>query len=742
MFEPDGESVTYAIVEGPGEINGDYYDCSNITEPGQYSVSIEASDGISSSTISFNISAYKLFGKWTGYYYEGDSVEIEVTFTESDFQITYIAENYTITGTYTVDTSIYPANIDLFIDEPVYGILKFEDDTLYISINDPRPSDFSQNNILLVLESTEQILTELTIGGPETLDPHYCYETAGGAVILNVYDNLIKYKGDSVTVFEPMISTEVPTVENGLIKDGGTKYVFPIREGIKFHSGNVLTPYDVEYSFERGILFDPSGGPMWMIIEALSGGDYASLEGWFEAYSGMAYSDAVDEDRNPTSEEAKAKLIAFYNEVIDPLVEVDGNNVVFTLHGPFAPFMWIISHYAGWSAVIDSQWAKDNGAWDGNADGWWKWHDLQPEETPLHSVDAGCGPFKVVEWDRAQQKVILERFDEYWRGPAKLKTVIIWGIDEYSTRKAMLEAGDADIVYVPTQYKEQVVNMPGVRIIDGYPTSAITSFHFNWKVKEGSEYIGSGKLDGNGVPPEFFSDLHVRKAFYYCYDGQTFIEEVLNGYGKLVPTDLPEGYLGYDETLPIPELNLTAAASEFQQAFSGELWEKGFTLTLLYNTGNETRQAAAEMFKSNIESLNQKFHIDVQGVQWSEYYNAQIDGHMPAFILGWLADYPDPHNFLATFYASYGIYASRQGTAFVEFAKDNIDGLINTAIKETDPAKRDELYKEVQRIAIDNTLGVSLYMPLGFHVERDWVQGWYPHPMRSGTNYYELSKSQ
>ena len=587
-----------------------------------------------------------------------------------------------------------------------------------------------------------ETFVNLTIGEPETLDPHYCYETAGGAVILNVYDNLIKYKGDSVTVFEPMISTEVPTVENGLIKDGGTKYVFPIREGIKFHSGNVLTPYDVEYSFERGILFDPSGGPMWMIIEALSGGDYASLEGWFEAYSGMAYSDAVDEDRNPTSEEAKAKLIAFYNEVIDPLVEVDGNNVVFTLHGPFAPFMWIISHYAGWSAVIDSQWAKDNGAWDGNADGWWKWHDLQPEETPLHSVDAGCGPFKVVEWDRAQQKVILERFDEYWRGPAKLKTVIIWGIDEYSTRKAMLEAGDADIVYVPTQYKEQVVNMPGVRIIDGYPTSAITSFHFNWKVKEGSEYIGSGKLDGNGVPPEFFSDPHVRKAFYYCYDGQTFIEEVLNGYGKLVPTDLPEGYLGYDPTLPVPEFNLAKAAAEFKKAFDGQLWEKGFKLTLLYNTGNEARQTAAEMFKFYIESLNPKFHIDVQGVQWPTYLKAQRAGYMPAFIIGWLADYPDPHNFLATYYASYGIYASRQGEPFLEFAKANIDDLITAAVKETDPAKRDELYKEVQRIAIENTLGVPLYMPLGFHVERDWVRGWYPHPLRSGTNYYEVYKEE
>jgi peptide/nickel transport system substrate-binding protein len=75
---------------------------------------------------------------------------------------------------------------------------------------------------------------------------------------------------------------------------------------------------------------------------------------------------------------------------------------------------------------VDSKWGIENGAWDGKADGWWKWHDLEPQESPYHAAAAGCGPFKLVEWDTAQQKVILERFDDYWAGPAKLKTVVIW----------------------------------------------------------------------------------------------------------------------------------------------------------------------------------------------------------------------------------------------------------------------------------------------------------------------------
>jgi len=48
-------------------------------------------------------------------------------------------------------------------------------------------------------------------------------------------------------------------------------YIFPIRKGVKFHNGNPLTPEDVKYSFERGLLYDPDGGPMWMLWYAIFG---------------------------------------------------------------------------------------------------------------------------------------------------------------------------------------------------------------------------------------------------------------------------------------------------------------------------------------------------------------------------------------------------------------------------------------------------------------------------------------
>jgi peptide/nickel transport system substrate-binding protein len=598
--------------------------------------------------------------------------------------------------------------------------------------------------VSLTFALEKDVFVNLTGAGEvSSLDPHYAYDTASGEILNSIYDNLIMYDGESITNFLPMLSTVVPSIENGFLSPDGKVYTFPMREDVKFHSGNVLTPEDVEYSFERGLLYDPAAGPMIMLIQALTGGKYASLEAWFEAYSGMPYSEAVDENREVTSEDARQKLISFYEEVIDPKIVVDGNNVVFKLDSAYAPFLYIITHFAYWSAIIDSEACIEAGAWNWEADGWWKWHDLQPEETPLNVGDFGTGPFRFVEWDRTQQKVILERNDDYWREPAKLKTVIVENISEFSTRKSIIEREDADVAYFGASYLDQAEDLEAqgkVTLSYGYPRAAVTSLHFNWGVSEGSEYLGSGELDGKGIPADFFSDPDIRKGFSYCYDGATFIDEVLNGLGKLIPADLPEGFLGYDPTLPLPTFNLAKAAEHFKKAWNGEVWEKGFELQLLFNIGNDQRRTAMEMLAFYLSSLNPKFKVTALGVQWPTYLRASRASFLPVFTIGWNADYPDPDNFISTYYASYGVYSARQGQQFMDFARENTDALISAALLSTDANEREELYIEVQRIAIENTLGVTLYMPLGINVRGTWVRGWFPHPIRSGIYYYDLWK--
>ncbi len=593
------------------------------------------------------------------------------------------------------------------------------------------------------------VYVEATIGEPDTLDPHLAYDTASGEVLYNVYENLIAYKGRSVSEFEPRLATEVPSVKNGLIKDGGKTYVFPIRKNVKFHNGNPLTPEDVEYSFERGLLYDPEGGPMWMLWYALFG--VHSRDEALEEFVGKPVDEIFDAKTGEPKAVYKQKVIDFYKMVVDPAIEVQGDNVVIKLIRPYAPFMNIIAQSAHWGAVLDKETCIKLGLWDGKAETWWKWKGMQKEKSPLYSYAMGTGPYKFVEWDRKQQKVTLVANENYWREPAKIKKVIIWGIDEWSTRKAMLEKGDADSIAVVLEYLDQLRGNKDIQIIENIPTLSVTVLAFNWSVNTSSKYIGSGKLDGNGINPEFFSDVYARKAVAAAINYDALIRDVLKGFGKRIPTALPEGLLGFDPSLPLYKFNLTEVRNNLQKAWNGQAWAKGFKFSVAYNQGNIARQRVAEMVKMYIEmAAPGKAKIDVQPLQWPTFLDSTKRGELPVFILGWLADYPDPDNFIFTYYHSNGDYSSRQGEGFRKFVSTprkelggkSLDELIEQAAAETDSQVRAKLYVQIQKFVIDNCISVPVYQPVGVRVQRTWVKGWYDNPMRPGMDFYSVYKQQ
>ncbi len=603
--------------------------------------------------------------------------------------------------------------------------------------------------ILALAAFDPTVYVEATIGEPDTLDPHLAYDTSSGEVLYNVYENLIAYKGRSVSEFEPRLATEVPTVKNGLVKDGGKTYVFPIRKNVKFHNGNLLTPEDVEYSFERGLLYDPEGGPMWMLWYAIFG--VHSRDEALEEFVGKPVSEIFDAKTGEPKADYKQKVIDFYKKVVDPAIEVQGDNVVIKLVRPYAPFMNIIAQSAHWAAILDKETCIKLGLWDGKAETWWKWKGMQKEESPLYSYAMGTGPYKFVEWDRKQQKVTLVANENYWREPAKIKKVIIWGIDEWPTRKAMLEKGDADSIAVVPEYLDQLRGNKDIQIIENIPTLSVTVLAFNWTVNTSSKYIGSGKLDGNGINPEFFSDVYARKAVAAAINYDALIRDVLKGFGKRIPTALPEGLLGFDPSLPLYKFNVKTVQDNLKKAWNGQAWAKGFKFSVAYNQGNVARQRVAEMVKMYLEmAAPGKAKIDVQPLQWPTFLDATKRGELPVFILGWLADYPDPDNFIFTYYHSNGDYSGRQGEGFRKFVSTprkelggkSLDELIEQAAAETDPQARAKLYVQIQKFVVDNCISVPVYQPVGVRVQRTWVKGWYDNPMRPGMDFYSVYKQQ
>ena len=310
-------------------------------------------------------------------------------------------------------------------------------------------------------------------------------------------------------------------------------------------------------------------------------------------------------------------------------------------------------------------------------------------------------------------------------------------VPEFGTRRLMLEAGDADIIDVPRTFEVQVKGLKGVRVEDNLPRLLTDPvFFFTFKVNPlANPDIGSGKLDGKGIPPTFFSNKDIRKAFALSFDYSGFLTDGMKGKAALAKGSIPPGLLGYSPNTPGYVFNKTKAAEYFKKAYNGILWKTGFKFTLTFNTGSEVRQLACQVLKRNIESINPKFKIDIRGVDWPIYLEKTQNKKMPLFTRGWTGDYPDPHNFIFPFYHSKGRYAIAQN-----YSNPEMDKLINLAVSQNSTSKRKELYKKIQKLAHEETIQIYTIHPQGLLAMRDWIKGFYDNAVFMGIYFYPISK--
>jgi len=604
-----------------------------------------------------------------------------------------------------------------------------------------------------------------TIGGPETFDPALAYETAGGEIISNVYEGLVFYNKDKPAEFVPQLATD------WTISDDGLTYTFNIRQGVKFHNGDDMTTEDVAYSFQRGLLQGGYASPQWMFTEPFFGVGISDISEVVDPEGSVAGDPEGVKAYDP------ATLVAVCEQVKAAIVADDAaGTVTFNLAQSWGPFIPTLAQT--WGSVMDKAWVIENGGWDGSCDTWQNYYGVSSAEDVFTDIMNGTGPFMLDQWVKGEE-VDLVRNDNYWRtepaweggpsGPAVLERVVIKGVDEWGTRFAMAQAGDTDMVYVPLQNSAQIDPLVGelceynsqtdsfdpcqptenpdgpMRLWKGYPTVSRQDVFLTWNIvspEGGNPYIGSGKLDGNGIPPDFFSDVHIRKAFNYCFDWDTYIQDALVGEAiQSVGLELP-GMPGYDVNGPKYSYDLDKCAEEFQAAeLTGEngetVWDVGFRFQAAFNTGNVSRQTVAEILQANLSEVNDKFVVEILGLPWPTFLQAQRASTLPLFVSGWLEDIHDPHNWFQPYLV--GTYGRRQ--QLPEDVTAQFQDLLNQGVSESDPAKRAEIYTQVNQLVYDLAPDIILAIPTGRHYQQRWVNGWYYNPIYPGNYFYPLSKN-
>ncbi|WP_261664994.1 ABC transporter substrate-binding protein [Deinococcus sp. Marseille-Q6407] len=540
-----------------------------------------------------------------------------------------------------------------------------------------------------------------------TLDPGTTYDTSSGQVVENMYETLVDYDGASLNKMVPGLATKW---EEG---NGGKQYRFTMRDGVKFHTGNPMTCEDAKYTFQRNLVTNTSSSGNWFLSESLLG----------------TPANANDD---------KDGLVTW--KAIQAAVQCDGNVLVFNLPKVDPSFVPKLA-YLG-QGIVDSKHAKEIGEWDGTEKTWKDAVGKDLEGSPLSKDPSGTGPFKFQSRDA--NNIIVERFDGYWGKAPALKTVVLQIVPEEASRNQAFLNGDADVVEVAGGrpfIEQQLTGKPGIKIIDNLPNTYVFGISMNQKVKDPVN-LGSGKLDGQGIPADFFKDPDVRKGFIAAFDQKAYIDQVQSGKGQPRNFMLPDTFLGYDPSLPAPQFDLKVAEEYFKKAWGGKVWENGFTINASTRQGNLEHQTMMEMIKQNVESLNPKFKINLNQKQWSDILADARAGKEALTVATWAPDYADPDNFVHTFYDSKGYYNVRTGINDPE-----LDKMIDQARSTTDEAKRKDLYRQIAQRSMDQ--GYFIMMPTNPQIRaiRDNVKGVDEttyNPMRSftmGVLWKNISKS-
>ncbi len=528
------------------------------------------------------------------------------------------------------------------------------------------------------------VVTGTTWGG---LDAAYCYGTACAWAYGNITETLLRQNPKDPTRLDLLLAAQMPSVANGGISKDGKTYTIKLRKGLKFSDGTPLTASDVEYSIKRMMVYGAEEGPSILLTEPLLG-----------------------EAELVTKKTDWARIDASVNATA-------ADTVVFRLAKPFAPFLGILAFPN--FGVISKAAAIKAGDWSGTQKDWQNFVGYaQAKSYMVKAGPVGSGPF-VLERYEPDKLTVYKRNENYWRTKANFQRVIVQVVPDETTRLQLLKTGDADMA---DQGSISAAMLPGLQSqglnVIKTPALGISGFFFNVNINPQSRYLGSKKLDGQGIPVNFFNDRNVRLGFAYAFDYQTYLRDVLLGQGTQQNTLNVAGLLGQSTTSPKYSYDPAKAATYFKKAFGGQVWEKGFTVSVIVKADSPAALRVVDVLKRGIESINPKFKVQAAELSRAERNQVLFDRSAPMQFNGWGVDYADPHNMFQPLVGGSSFFNSQTG-----YANPAVDRLIDQGIAETAPAKRAALYQKLGRLVWEDAALLPLYQGQNVKVQQNWVKG-------------------
>lgn len=275
----------------------------------------------------------------------------------------------------------------------------------------------------------------------------------------------------------------------------------------------------------------------------------------------------------------------FVWQFLQKVEATDQNTVVLALSQPFSPFLRLMAQGGSGSTAIMSPASIE------------KYGNDEVQENP-----AGTGPFRFVERVR-NEKIELERNDDYWGKVPYLDGVIFKPLPEAASRTAAMQAGEVDMIAVPNPDDIQSLVDSGFQLSQGVPPHVwYLSFNFN-------NPIMKNKL--------------VRQAINLAIDREGMAKDLLKDSAKAAYDVQAPANAAYVEKAESYGYNPEKAKELLAQAG----YPNGFETTMMTSvdgSGQLIPKPMAEYIQSDLAKVGIKLKLDTS--EWISYLSKWAEG--------------------------------------------------------------------------------------------------------------------
>ena len=367
-------------------------------------------------------------------------------------------------------------------------------------------------------------------------------------------------------------------------------------------------------------------------------------------------------------------------EEVSGIKVIDDNTLEITIDEPKAYFLAKLTYPT--SYVVDQREVGDATCFEGA-----NW-TLKPN---------GTGPFKLTEWDLGQ-RIELDANTNFYLEPKPSLAKVTYALS--GSPLIMYENDEIDLSPVGINDIESIRDPNNALNAEFVERESLDVFYIGFNLEE---------------PP--FDDLRVRQALAMAIDKELLANTILNE--LVVPADgiLPPGIPGFNESLQGLPFDPDAARALLDDAGGPDLLRDVILLTSGAGaTPSVVIEAIVAMWEENLGVPSGSIFIEQE--QSGLFFRDVREGGFQMASLGWIADYPDPQNFLDLH------FHSQNPINDTSYSNREVDRLLEQARTETDEQTRLLLYQQVEERIVQEVPWIPLYHFKSNSLIKPYVEGY------------------